>query len=102
MSYDADLINAYRNQLARIRQAWQVFKADDFTDCGVYEGFVTQSMEAVDTAINSTEADDIENLYRPQVPASGYQTTPSDNQLNTSAARQGDFYVWKIDDEDNK
>lgn len=56
MSYEGDLINAYRNQLVKIRAA---FEALDFEECYAVHGY-----DELDRAINSTEADDIENMYK--------------------------------------
>lgn len=55
MSYQADLLNAYRDQLARIRAA---FKDLEFEECDMVHGYGD-----LEIAINSTEADDLENLY---------------------------------------
>jgi hypothetical protein len=55
MSYNADLLNAYRAQLAKIRAA---FAALEFEECYAVHGYAE-----LDNAISSTETDDLENMY---------------------------------------
>jgi hypothetical protein len=95
MSYDADLINAYRDQLARIRAAWKALYPLGRDDC---DG-LNAAAEDVNDAINSTEADDLENLYKPQVSSPvDIRETP----VISLSPPPYDFYTWTLDDEDER
>jgi hypothetical protein len=91
MSCDADLINAYRDQLARIRAAFEAFEASPFD-----KSDEPDSLICLRDAINSTEADDIENLYKPQVSTEGWLKP----KLHSVFETPEHFYVWTLDDED--
>ena len=69
MSYEADLLNAYRDQLAKIRAA---FRALDFEECYAVIGY-----DELDKAINSTEVDDLENMFRSKEPLTRLPDGPS-------------------------
>ena len=55
VSYQADLLNAYRDQLSKIRAA---FDALEFEECYAIHG-----IKELEAAIGSTEADNLEKLY---------------------------------------
>jgi hypothetical protein len=88
MSYEADLLNAYRNQLAKIRAA---LEAVEFEECYAVHGF-----DELERAISSTEADEVENRYRPQVLPSA-PPLPQSSEWNKENG--GLFYTWMLDDD---
>jgi hypothetical protein len=109
MSYNADLINAYRDQLAIIRAAWEILKYES-------QGSEKwdQSYEMMDKAINSAEADDIESLYPSKEPLTRLPDGPSyvsdDQEWTFDAAstkstivgikNDGSTYTVEIDTDD--
>jgi len=82
MSYDADLINAYRDQLAKIRAAMKAFG-------GVYRHFDTSAQReafmALDDAVESTEVDDLENMYNSSDPVIQLPDGPHSEQSDTAS-----------------
>lgn len=68
MSYEADLLNAYRDQLANIRVAMKALEnhieyMNDTYNANMLNGHEAYILEDLQSAINSTEADDIENMF---------------------------------------
>ena len=79
MIYETDLLNAYRDQLAKIRAA---FGALEFEECYAVAGY-----DELEKCINSTQADELENLYNIKGPSlilpdgSGFHTDSNGHHL---------------------
>lgn len=62
MSYQADLLNAYRDQLANIRAAMSEFQTARDNQSG-FGGEDLEELERLKDVINATDAVDLEHLY---------------------------------------
>lgn len=91
MSYDADLINAYRDQLAKIRAA---FEALEFEEC-----YAVHGLDELEKAIQSTEADDIENMYKTEngILPNVLHVSMSTQEIEQFKKTFNDFYLARGD-----
>lgn len=82
MSYQADLLNAYRDQLARIKAA---FEALEFEEC-----YAVHGLEELEAAINGSEVYELEHMYDAKEPPiilpDGPSHMPDDQEWASSGA----------------